>query len=403
MASEAGVLEIAPSRIAEKGRLGPGQMLLVDTARGRLLRDPEIKSAYARRRPYAKWTRHITRLPTVAPNGSGPDSGPLLRRQRMFGWSLEDVERILRPMADEGKDPVFSMGDDIPPAVLSDRPRPLYHYFKQRFAQVTNPAIDPLRERLVMSLTASLGARPSLLDETAEHARLLALSSPILLPDELHWIREQGPFTVRTIEARFPVDDGAEGFLRALDALIETACGAASEAPILIITDRPVDERWAPMPMLLAVAAVHHALIRRGLRYRTGLVAEAGEARDIHSIACLIGYGASAVHAYLALQTVVAEASDAHDAQQRIEAWRQAVEDGLLKIMSKMGISTVSAYQGAQVFEAVGLSRTVIEEHFTGTPSRLGGADLDEIAQAVLRRHAHAFLATGPLEEAGLV
>ncbi len=400
MASEAGVLDIPPSRIAEKGRLGPGQMLLVDTAHKKLLRNPEIKSTYARRRPYRKWVQGMTRPSFDPATRISADGSSLVRRQRVFSWTLEDVERILRPMADEGKDPVFSMGDDIPAAVLSGRHRPLYHYFKQRFAQVTNPPIDPLRERLVMSLMTYLGARPSLLEETAAHARLLQLSSPILVPDELRWIRDSGPFTVQALDARFPVEDGADGFMQALNDLIERACEAAPEAPVLVISDKTIDDRWAPIPMLLAVAAVHHEMIRRGLRMRTSLVAETGDAKDIHHLACLLGYGANAVCPYLAFETLAADSNG--DADQLWNSYRRAAEAGLLKIMSKMGISTLQGYAGAQIFEAIGLSRSLIDAHFPGTPSRIEGISLQDLAEETVVRHQEA-RAASTLTEAGYV
>jgi glutamate synthase domain-containing protein 2/glutamate synthase domain-containing protein 1/glutamate synthase domain-containing protein 3 len=401
MASEAGVLDIPPSRIAEKGRLGPGQMMLVDTARKNLLRNAEIKSAYARRRPYRKWVQGMIRPSFATATWISADCSSLVRRQRAFSWTLEDVERILRPMADEGKDPVFSMGDDIPAAVLSGRYRPLYHYFKQRFAQVTNPPIDPLRERLVMSLTTALGPRPSLLEETAAHARLLQLSSPILVPDELRWIRDSGPFTVHTLAARFPVEHGADGFMQALNDLIERACEAAPEAPVLVISDSTVDHRWAPIPMLLAVAAVHHELIRRGLRLRTSLVVETGDAKDIHHLACLLGYGANAVCPYLAFETLAAD-SNGTGADHRWDGYRRAAEAGLLKIMSKMGISTVQGYVGAQIFEAIGLAHSLVEAHFPGTPSRIGGISLRDLAEETVARHQEAG-ASSALTEAGYV
>ncbi|MGQ0550849.1 MAG: glutamate synthase large subunit, partial [Armatimonadota bacterium] len=405
VASEAGVIDVAPERIVERGRLGPGQILAVDTYKGVVLHDDEIKGLCAVRHPYEDWIeRHMVRLSDVHAPAEFVVPANLVTQQRVFGFATEDIERVLRSMVDERKDPVFSMGDDTPLAALAQRPRMLAHYFRQRFAQVTNPPIDPLRERLVMSLAGYLGPQQSLLEEDPAHARLLHLPSPVLTAEMMGAIRTRAPVPTATLPVLFPADGGAGGLRRALDALIDDACAAiASGTGILILTDQGVTPERAPIPMLLAVSAVHHALIRRGLRYRTGLVAETGEARDIHSIACLVGYGASAVHAYLALQTIVAEAADAHDAQQRIEAWRQAVEDGLLKIMSKMGISTLSAYQGAQVFEAVGLSAALVEEHFTGTPAHLGGADIDEIARMVLQRHAQAWQATGPLEEAGLV
>ncbi|HET8679245.1 MAG TPA: glutamate synthase central domain-containing protein, partial [bacterium] len=405
VASEAGVIDVAPERIVEKGRLGPGQILAVDTYKGAVLHDDEVKGLCGARHPYGDWIeRHMVRLNNVNAPAEFVVPADLVTQQRVFGFASEDIERVLRAMVDERKDPVFSMGDDTPLAALSRQPRMLAHYFRQRFAQVTNPPIDPLRERLVMSLAGYLGPQQSLLEEDPAHARLVHLPSPVLTAEMMGAIRTRAPVATATLPALFPADEGPEAMRRALDTLIDEACAAiASGAGIIILTDQGVTAQRAPIPMLLAVSAVHHALIRRGLRYRTGLVAEAGEAKDIHSIACLIGYGASAVHAYLALQTIVAEAADAHDAQSRVEAWRQAVEDGLLKIMSKMGISTVSAYQGAQVFEAVGVSAALVEEHFTGTPAHLGGADLIEIARTVLQRHADAYRTTGPLQEAGLV
>ncbi len=405
VASEAGVIDIAPERIVEKGRLGPGQILAVDTYKGAVLHDDEVKGLCAMRRPYGDWVEdHMVRLSDVHAPAEFVVPANLVAQQRAFGFAAEDIERVLRAMVDERKDPVFSMGDDTPLTALTGRPRMLAHYFRQRFAQVTNPAIDPLRERLVMSLAGYLGPQRSLLEEDPAHARLVHLPSPVLTGEMMGAIRTRAPVPTKTLSVLYPAGEGPEGMRRALGALIDQVCGAVtSGVGIVILTDQGVAPDRAPIPMLLAVSAVHHALIRRGLRYRAGLVAETGEAKDIHGIACLIGYGASAVHAYLALQTIVADAADAHDAQQRIEAWRQAVEDGLLKIMSKMGISTLSAYHGAQVFEAIGLSGALIEEHFTGTPAHLGGADLDEIARIVLQRHAEAFRATGPLEEAGLV
>ena len=405
VASEAGVVDVPPEQIIEKGRLGPGQILAVDTYKAIVLHDDEIKGLCAMRKPYGDWIeRHMIRLTGVHGPAEIVVPADLVTQQRVFGYAAEDLDRILRAMVEERKDPVFSMGDDTPLAALTERPRTLAHYFRQRFAQVTNPPIDFLRERLVMSLAGYLGPQQSLLEEDPLHARLVHLPSPVLTAEMLAAIRDRAPVPVATLPVLFSVREGPAGLRRALATLIEDACAAAERGPrILILTDQGVTADRAPIPMLLAVSAVHHALIRRGLRSRTGLLAESGEAKDIHQIACLIGYGASAVHAYLALQTIAADAADAHEAQQRIEAWRQAVEDGLLKIMSKMGISALSAYHGGQIFEAVGLSHAVIDAYFPGTPSRLGGVDLDEIAQAIVRRHADANQAAGPLEEAGLV
>ncbi len=405
LASEAGVIDIAPSRIVEKGRLGPGQMLAVDTYKGIVLHDDEIKGLHAMRKPYGDWVAaRMVRLGDfhAAPEMAVP--ADLTTQQRVFGFVAEDIERILKPMVEERKDPVFSMGDDTPLAALSERPRTLADFFRQRFAQVTNPPIDPLRERLVMSLAGYLGPQNSILEEDPEHARLVHLPSPVLTAEMLDAIRASAPVPAVTLPVLFPVADGAEGLRRALDALIERACAAVEGgAGIIVLTDRGVTPDGAPIPMLLAVSSVHHALIRRGLRYRTGLLAESGEARDIHQVACLIGFGVSAVHAYLALQTIVAGAADAHEAQQRVEAWRQAVEDGLLKIMSKIGIGTLSTYHGGQIFEAIGLTREIVDAYFPGTPSHPGAIDLDAVAAAVLRRHAEAYRATGPLEEAGII
>ncbi|MDR7516378.1 MAG: glutamate synthase large subunit [Armatimonadota bacterium] len=408
LASEAGVLDIPPEEVAEKGRLGPGQMLVVDTARAQVTRDPDVKAGLARRQPYGEWVRrHLVSLP-ARPAGRaevpGTDGVPLPVRQRAFGYTAEEVERILRPMVRERKDPVFSMGDDTPPAVLAQRPRLLYHYFKQRFAQVTNPPIDPLRERAVMSLAVLVGPRPSLLEETPEHARLLRLPSPVLLPDELRWICEHGPYRVRPLLARFPADRGVQGLRDALAELDDAAAQAAAAGELVLLRDGDIAAGWAPIPMLLAVGAVHHGLIRRGLRMQTAILVETAEAREVHHLACLVGYGASAVCPILALQTLAADPELPGPVAERWAAYRAALEAGLLKVMSKMGISTVSGYCGAQVFEAVGLCRGVVETYFSGTPSRLQGIGLEEIAADVLERHRAAWAdPAGPLPDPGLV
>jgi len=407
MASEAGVIDLPPERVVERGRLGPGQMLLVDTARGRVVRDEELKRAAARRHAYGDWVRrHLVELPGQDPCQGPAAPSPAL--QRAFGYTLEDVTVILRAMAEDGKDPVFSMGDDIPPAVLSGRPRLLYHYFRQRFAQVTNPPIDPLRERLVMSLTCYLGPAPPLLAEApAAGGALVRLRSPVLAPEELRWLLEEGPLPARRLPAVFEAAKGSQELGRAVERLVEAACRAAGTPGILVISDRAVDAAHAPIPMLLAVAAVHHGLIRAGSRMRVSLIAETGEARDIHHLACLLGYGAGAVCPYLALATLSAGAVDGQAAQ-RWTAYRRAAEAGLLKIMSKMGISTLAGYCGAQIFEAIGLQEALVARYFPGTPSRVGGIGMEAIAADVLRRHRDAFPAgdaspEGALAEAGYV
>jgi glutamate synthase domain-containing protein 1 len=408
LASEAGVLDVPPEEVVEKGRLGPGQMLVVDTRRATVVRDADVKRELARARPYGEWVRrHMVRLPARPPSAADTldaDGVPLLVRQHIFGYTAEEVERILRPMVREGKDPVFSMGDDTPPAVLAQRPRLLYQYFKQRFAQVTNPPIDPLRERAVMSLSVLVGPRPSLLEETPGHARLLRLPGPILLPDDLRWIRERGPFPVRVLQARFPVGRGGGGLHEALQALEEAAAEAAAAGEVVLLRDVDVAAGWAPIPMLLAVAAVHHGLIRRGLRMGTSILVETAEAREVHHLACLVGYGASAVCPVLALHTLAADPQLPGTTAERWAAYRAALEAGLLKVMSKMGISTLSGYCGAQVFEALGLDTEVVDRYFAGTPSRVGGIGLGEIAADVVDRHRAAWEAPqGPLPDPGLV
>ncbi|MDQ7858077.1 MAG: glutamate synthase large subunit [Armatimonadota bacterium] len=404
VASEAGVVDVPAERVVEKGRLGPGQVLAVDTHKGVVLHDDEVKMLCAAQRPYGTWVeRELIRL--GRPAGETPAPPPdLVRRQRVFGYTGEDLRRVLRPMVDEGKDPVFSMGDDTPPAALATRPRGLAAYFRQRFAQVTNPPIDPLRERLVMSLTGYLGPRPNLLEETPAHARLVALPSPVLTAGMVEAIRRDAPFPVTTLATLFDAGGGPGAMRRALDDLVRAACEAVRAGTgVLLLTDRDVTPDRAPIPMLLATSAVHHGLIRAGLRGRTGLLVESGEARDIHHIAALIGYGASGVHAYLALASIAADAADEREARGRVERWREAVEAGLLKIMSKMGISALAAYHGAQVFEAVGLARDLVDTYFPGTPSRVGGVGPDALAAEVLARHAEAYRTSGPIVETGWI
>jgi glutamate synthase domain-containing protein 2/glutamate synthase domain-containing protein 3 len=380
-------------------------MLAVDTHKGIVLHDDEIKMLHAAQRPYGAWLeQNLVRLGNFKPATNLRIPADLVAQQRAFGFVGEDLRQVLRSMVEEGKDPIYSMGDDTPLAALTDRQRPFAHYFRQRFAQVTNPPIDPLRERLVMSLANYLGPQQSLLEETSRHARVVNLPSPVLTVEMIGEIRARAPFPMVTLSTLFPAADGPAGLRPALEALVEAACQAIrGGAGLLILTDQGTAPARAPIPMLLAVAAVHHGLIRAGLRGHAGLLAESGEAKDIHTIACLVGYGASAVHSYLALQTIAAEAADPHEAHRRIEAWRQAVEAGLLKIMSKMGISTLSAYQGTQVFEAVGLSQALVDGYFPGTPSHLGVAELEEIAAAALRSHADAYVTGGPIIDSGFV
>ncbi len=435
LASEVGVLPELERRVIEKGRLGPGMMLAVDVEAGRLLTDAEIKREMARRRPYSRWiAENLVRgpgrsssAPEASPEGAerresfGPSSGhspdgaaagkrlrsdwqeafdeDLLRRQRAFGYTLEDIDFLLQPMAREGKEPTGAMGDDTPLAVFSRKPRALYTYFKQRFAQVTNPPIDPLREQGVMSLRTLIGGRRGWWEETPEVCRLIALRSPILDEEGWQWVFEQsermGMSWVR-LEALFPVSEGSAGLRRAVRDIATRAVECVREgAQLLVLSDRGVDQERAPIPMLLAVGAVHHRLIREGVRQKVSLLVETGEAREDHHMACLVGYGADALLPYLALETVRALAGPVG-----VHRYLQALEKGLRKIMAKMGISVFLSYHGAQIFEAVGLAPDVIEECFAGTPSRIGGVSYEGLAQDVLRVHERAFEGSG-LEDHG--
>ena len=412
MGSEVGILELDESRVVEKGRLGPGQMIAVDTSQGKLLKDSEIKHSVANQKPYAEWVQKGTvTLPAGKTTATESVPDQLSTYQKAFGYMTEDIERFIKPMITEAKEAVGSMGDDTPPAVISRHPRSLYGYFKQRFAQVTNPPIDSIRERLVMSLTTHLGRQHSLLTETPEHARLVRLPSPILTNTDLQALRELGipDFQVETLSVCFPVASGKQG----LEDALETLCQRASEAvdtgkTILVLSDRGVSADFAPIPMALAIGAVHHYLIREGKRMRTSLVAETGDAREEHHFAVLLGYGAAAINPYLAFSTIIQLAEDGElkelTAEKAIETYKETIEKGILKIMAKMGISTVSSYHGAQIFEALGINETVIDKCFTGTTSRLNGIGFEEIAAETLHFHTKAFSGDEgdtSLEEAG--
>ncbi len=415
LASEFGVLDIDPARITEKGRLQPGKIFLVDTTEGRLIPDAEVKSQVATRRPYRVWLDEhridIAQLPKakeVAP--IAPDE--LTRMQQAFGYTTEDLNRVLEPMALASEEPVGSMGVDIPLAVLSERPQVLFRYFKQLFAQVTNPPVDPIREQVVMSLLSSVGGEGNLLEETPQQCRMVQLPHPILINQRLATLRENAPpdFRVRTLSTYFSPPGPNQSAGEALRVALERLCRQAREAvedgsAILILSDRGIGPDRAPIPSLLAVSAVHHDLIRSGQRMRTGLIVESGEPREVHHLALLMGYGAGAVNPYLALDTVaeLARLSPRSLApEEACEHYIKALKKGLLKTMSKMGISTVASYQGAQIFEALGIDQVVIDEFFTGTSSRIRGIGLEEIALESLLRHQSAFAAgSEPLLESG--
>jgi glutamate synthase (ferredoxin) len=401
MASEAGVLEIPPERVLQKGRLQPGRMFLVDTEQGRIVADEELKKKYASAQPYQKWLdeHHVLleNLPEPA-NATVPDHRKILQRQQAFGYTFEDLRFIVGPMGADGVQPLGSMGTDTPLAVLSDKPQLLYNYFKQLFAQVTNPPIDPIREEIITSTETMVGARGGLLNPTPESCSLIKLKHPILTNEELEKLRQVDgkTFKCATLPILFKAADGAKGLENALEKLFSEADQAiAGGANILLLSDRGISPELAPIPALLAVSGLHHHLIRSGKRGKVGLVLESGEPREVHHFALLIGYGCSAINPYLAFATLddliqqgLLTNTDHKTAQKK---FIKAVVKGVVKTMAKMGISTIQSYRGAQIFEAIGLNSEVVEKYFTWTPTRIEGVGLDVIAEEALARHRHAF------------
>ncbi|MDZ8024708.1 MAG: glutamate synthase large subunit [Nostoc sp. DedQUE11] len=440
VASEAGVVDFPEAKIKEKGRLGPGQMIAVDLVNHEVLKNWDIKARIAKQQRYGEWLQQyrqelkslvISHRPSINGNGTGQitndqgqlaiDKQTLLQLQTAFGYTTEDVEMVIQQMAIAASEPTFCMGDDIPLAVLSEKPHLLYDYFKQRFAQVTNPAIDPLREKLVMSLKVELGERGNLLEPKPEYARRLKLESPLLNEAELEAIKLSG-FATAELSTLFAIADGPEGLKAAVESLqAQAAESVRAGAKILILSDRlndGINTEYTYIPPLLAVGAVHHHLIREGLRMKTSLIANTAQCWSTHHFACLIGYGAGAVCPYMALDTVRDWWSDPKTQklmglekiptltlEQALANYRKAVESGLLKILSKMGISLLSSYQAAQIFEAIGIGRDLIELGFCGTTSRIGGLSVSELADEVLSFHSKAFpeLATNKLENLGFV
>jgi glutamate synthase (NADPH/NADH) large chain len=409
MASEDGALRVPAEDIVERWRLQPGKMLVVDTEKHEVLHDEDVKKPLLGRKPYKQWIEdgeiHLDELPEAAPNGH-VETASLFERQLAFGYTNEDLRIVLSPMAQAGKEADGSMGTDTPLAVLSERPQLLFSYFKQLFAQVTNPPIDPLREELVMSLNMGLGPEQNLFDETPEHCRQVSLKGPVLTAGELEKVRQLNsePFRSTTLQMLFPANE-EEGLEKALKGLCERAEEEVREgSTVLILSDRGVTAEQAPIPSLLATAAVHHHLVREGIRTWTSLIVETAEAREGHHIAVLVGYGAAAVNPYLAFETIeeMAETGLIGNVtpEEATKNFIKAIEKALLKIISKMGISTLFSYCGAQIFEAVGLSDVVVEKYFTRTPSRIGGIGLEEIGQEVLLRHRRAFskIEDGPEE-----
>jgi glutamate synthase (NADPH/NADH) large chain len=404
MASEVGVLPVPEAKIVKKWRLQPGKMFLIDTELGRIIDDQELKDSLANARPYREWIEHIRiRLDDLPAAGDGTPTqrDNLLDCQQAFGYTQEDLKFLMQPMAANGEEPVGSMGNDSPLAVLSDRPKPLYAYFKQLFAQVTNPAIDPIREELVMSLVSFIGPKPNLLDISNINPPMrLEVSQPVLSVRDMGKIRDierrtLGKFRSSELDICYPAAWGKDG----VEARLASLCAEAEDAVesgynVLIVSDRRMDRDHVAIPALLALSAVHQHLVRRGLRTSAGLVVETGSAREVHHFALLGGFGAEAVHPYLALETVAAMApalaSDI-DEQQAVKNYIKAIGKGLLKVMSKMGISTYMSYTGAQIFEAVGLRRAFVDQYFSGTATQVEGVGLFEIAEEAIRMHRRAF------------
>ena len=402
LASEAGVLDIEPARVKSKGRLQPGKMFLVDTGEGRIISDKEIKQKLSSRQPYAQWLKEKQITMDKLPEPSRVQSGnreTILPRQRAFGYTDEDLKMILEPMAAKGEEPVGSMGIDTPLACLSDRPQPLFNYFKQLFAQVTNPPIDPIREEMVMSLISYIGTERNILEEKPDNCHTLKLPHPILTNRVLEKLRRvsTGDLLATTLSTLFHATDGEAGLKSALDELERRASLAVRNGyTLLILSDRGVDKDYAPIPSLLALAAVHNRLVREETRTQVALIIESGEPREVMHFCLLIGYGASAVNPYLAIETLEDLAwrgylPEGLNAEVAVKNFIKGINKGLLKTFSKMGISTLQSYRGAQVFEAIGLSRELVDAYFAGTTSRLEGVGLSVLAREAQMKHEFAY------------
>ena len=403
MASESGVLPIPESRIVKKWRLQPGKMFLIDLEQGRIVDDEELKTLLSNARPYRQWIENVrVRLADTPSDGARPSATEaLLDRQQAFGYTQEDIKFQLSPMATQGEEAIGSMGNDAPLAVLSDKNKPLYNYFKQLFAQVTNPPIDPIREAIVMSLHSFIGPKPDLLDINAVNPQMrLEVEQPILDFDDMARLRSierhtGGKFKTYTIDITYPLAWGREG----VEAKLASLCAEAQDAirsghNILVISDRQVGRDHVAIPALLALSAIHHHLVHEGLRTTAGLVVETGSAREVHHFAVLAGYGAEAVHPYLAMETLCAlhdEAPGDITPAKAVQNYVKAIGKGLSKIMSKMGISTYMSYCGSQIFEAIGLKEDFVDKYFRGTATQVGGIGVFEVAEEALRLHLAAF------------
>src|SRR3989338_644963 len=415
MASEVGVLDVPPARVLAKGRLQPGRMFLIDTEEGRIVADEELKKKIATEHPYRVWLNEnlvsLESLPEAA-HVHEPDHKNVILRQQAFGYTFEDLRIIMAPMGKDGVEPVGSMGTDTPLAVLSNKTQLLFNYFKQLFAQVTNPPIDCIREEIITSTETTVGSERNLLMPEPKSARQIKLKSPILTNEEFEKLRQvkhvdfksvtfpilypvSGPATERSGSAA-PFGGGGKALEAALQKIYELASRAIQHgANIIVLSDRGIDKDHAPIPSLLAVSGLHHHLIREGTRTKVGLILESGEPREVHHYALLIGYGAGAINPYLAFETLDDMIRQGIlkdiDHKTAVKNYAKAVAKGVVKTMSKMGISTIQSYRGAQIFEAIGLNREVVDQYFTWTASRIQGIGMDQIAEEVKRRHQHAF------------
>jgi glutamate synthase (NADPH/NADH) large chain len=403
MSSESGTLPVDPANVLEKGRLQPGKMFVVDMEQERIISDEELKQSICSQKPYADWLNkykiRLEELPEPRVMFTHLEHDQIFKYQKAFGYSTEDLDTIIAPMATDAKEPVGSMGTDVPLAVLSDQPQHLSSYFKQLFAQVTNPPIDPIRERLVMSLAAFVGNNGNILIEDPLSCHTVALKHPVLSNHELEKIRsiDTGIFQAKTLQIYFRADGKPGSLKAALDRVCRYAVDAVEDGfEVVILTDRAIDSDHAPIPSLLATAAVHHHLIRKGYRGKVGIVVEAGDVWEVHHFACLIGFGATAINPYLALSTIrdmrISGKLESDLSPDDLKKnYVKAVCDGLLKVFSKMGISTLQSYQGAQIFEIIGIRKEVVDQYFAGAVSRIEGLGLDEIAKEVLAKHYLAF------------
>ncbi|MBC8258439.1 MAG: glutamate synthase large subunit [SAR324 cluster bacterium] len=410
MGSEVGAVQVEAENIKLKGRLQPGKMFLVDTKEGRIIDDAELKANICSSQPYEQWLKEnvleLSHLPAPA-IVPGTDFETLLLRQKIFGYTTEDVRLLLTPMVVDGVEASGSMGNDTPLAVLSEKPRLLYDYFKQIFAQVSNPPVDAIREELVMSLTSRLGAEKNILEPGASHARMLKLHHPILSNEEFAQIKDlnKKDFSATTLSMLFDKESGVEGFSKALKKLCNAAESAVNSGSVLVVlSDRGIDKQNVAIPALLAVSAVHHYLNLKRVRYKTGIIVETGEAREIAHFCLLVSYGAGAVNPYLAFETI----EQMHQQQElpseitlkaANENYYKSIRKGMFKVFSKMGISTIQSYRGAQIFEAIGLNDELVQDHFTGTPSRIGGIGLREIALETLLRHDSALIESPEIKD----